>query len=181
MQLRDVKMVGVKLKHVLLPRDTVKELRNCEDCSCRSYLMSPCLMPSFFASRGLVGTARAVPAAGHVSFMCAAVNHALTTLCCSTLSLKTEADQTALTFATVFVIVWCAPRASQLISSLLICYVFAGLVLVSSRSMQRCSAGKCDQAVLILSMPRLTPSIVCVVPSDPFCKASACWATAYSR
>jgi len=64
--MRDLKMVAIKLKHVMIPKDTAKELRNWD-------LWGPLILCLLLAS---------------------------------TLSFRAAEDQVALTFATVFVIVW---------------------------------------------------------------------------
>eukprot|EP00455_Lapot_gusevi_P039394 TRINITY_DN4416_c0_g4_i4.p1 TRINITY_DN4416_c0_g4~~TRINITY_DN4416_c0_g4_i4.p1 ORF type:complete len:211 (+),score=46.01 TRINITY_DN4416_c0_g4_i4:33-635(+) len=65
--LRDLKMIGLKMSHVLLPRGSTKELRNWD-------LWGPLILCLLLAT---------------------------------TLSLTAAEDQSALMFATVFVLVWC--------------------------------------------------------------------------
>lgn len=78
--MRDVRMVGSKLKHVLLPTsDSNKELRNWD-------LWGPLLLCLLLAC---------------------------------TLSLTAQEDQTALVFASVFVIVWCGAAVVTLNAALL--------------------------------------------------------------
>jgi len=77
--LRDLKRIGIKLKHVMIPRDTLKELRDWD-------LWGPLLLCLLLAS---------------------------------TLSVGAQSDQTALVFASVFVIVWAGAAVVTINAALL--------------------------------------------------------------